>query len=239
MNPINGFTHNRYHNYAGRTAYSQRRESEIVNKNAYNDLFNKTEESNNKVNTPLSKKAQSVLDALTAKYGNMDFYVQDFSNASEAKEIMSGSTREFSVLLSPDELEKMANDKAYMQEKMDAIDGAMAASERINSQFGYTSDDKNAFVKSDLARLGISFDSNGKMTIFADLERTVKDDSKSDSSRPYQNKSSKTKYTTKKTTISASTTEELLQKLKGFSWKDVAAASNEKDDTGFSWNFDA
>lgn len=235
MNPINNFTTGRYHNYAGRVAYSQKRESEMVNKNTYSSIFNKTDEtSNNKNTTPLSKKAQSVLDALTAKYGNMDFYVQDFGSASEAKKIMSGSTREFSVLLSPDELEKMANDKSYMQEKLNAIDGAMSMSEKINSQFGFTSSDKNDFVKSDLARLGISFDSNGKMTLFADLSRTVKDTDTKNTSRPYQNKSSN-KYTTKKTTISASTSDELLQKLKGFSWADVAAAKEE--DSGFNWDF--
>lgn len=237
MNPINNsFTHNRYHNYASRMAYTQKRASEMVNKNTYSNMFGKTDETGNNKNTaPLSKKAQSVLDALTAKYGNMDFYVQDFDSDAEAKEIMAGGTREFSVLLTPDELEKMANDKSYMQEKMDGIDGAMRLSEQINSQFGFTSDDKNAFVKSDLSRIGISFDSSGKMSIFADLERTTRDAGSSSSKRPYQNKSGN-KYTTKKTTVTAPSADELLQKLKGFSWANVSAVKEEE--SGFDWNFD-
>lgn len=240
MNPINSnFTTGRYHNYASRVAYSQKRESEMVNKNTYSDIFGKTDEtSNNKNTTPLSKKAQSVLDALTARYGDMDFYVQDFSGDAEAKEIMSGSTRDFSVLLSPDELEKMANDKAYMNEKLDSIDGAVRMSEQINSQFGFTSTDKNALLKNEITRLGISFDGSGKMTLFADLERTAKNSgSKTDSAsrRPYQNKSSAKSTGKQKYTVSAPSADELLRKLKGFSWENVPVTEEKEN---FIWNFD-
>lgn len=240
MNPINSnFSTGRYHNYASRTAYAQKRASEMVNKNTYSNMFDKTEEtSNNKNTSPLSKKAQSVLDALTARYDDMDFYVQDFSSASEAKEIMAGGTREFSVLLTPDELEKMANDKGYMNEKLDEIDGAVKMSEQINSQFGFTSSDKNALLKNEISRIGISFDSNGKMTLFADLEKTSKVN-ESSGKRPYQNSSSKNgKYTTKKYTVTADSTEALLQKLKGFSWSDVAASEVKEEESVFNWNFD-
>lgn len=244
MNPINNnFSTSRYHNYSGRMAYQQRRESEMVNKNTYSSMFGKTDEtSNNKSNAALSKKAQSVLDALTARYGDADFYVQDFSSTAEAKEIMSGGTREFSVLLSPDELEKMANDKGYMNEKLDSIDKAMQMSDQINSQFGYTSNDKNALLKSDITRMGVSFDSNGTMTLFADLERAAKNTAdnmkESMKQRPYQNRSSaKNSSSKQKYTVTASSTEELLAKLKNFSWENVPVT--EEEESGFNWNFDA
>lgn len=248
MNPINNnFSTSRYNSYANRKAYTHRKQNEI----AENDIFgkNKTDKTGkndtNKV-TGLSKKAQSVLDALTAKYGsNTSFIVRDFSSDEEAKSILSDSTSEFSVLITPDELEKMANDKSYMKEKLDGIDGAMRMTEQINAQFGYTNADKDGLTKNDISKIGISFDNNGKMTLFADLEKATKANNdrinEAAKKRASEKKSSaSSKYTvTKKATITASTTEELLKKLKGFSWKDVAETVEAKNDDEPAWDFKA
>lgn len=241
MNPINNnFSTSRYNSYASRKAYTHRKQNEI----SENDIFgkNKTDKTGtndtNKV-TGLSKKAQSVLDALTAKYGsNTSFIVRDFSSDAEAKSILSDSTSEFSVLLTPDELEKMANDKSYMKEKLDGIDGAMRMAEQINAQFGYTSADKDGLTKNDISKIGVSFDNNGKMTLFADLEKGTKANEAANKKASYKKSSSSSKYTVKKkATITASTTEELLKKLKGFSWKDVTETVEAKDDNGSAWDF--
>ena len=248
MNPINNnFSTSRYNSYASRKAYSYRKQNEMSS----NDIFgqNKTDNTektdSNKV-TGLSKKAQSVLDALIAKYGsNTSFIVRDFSSTEEAKSILSDSASEFSVLLTPDELEKMANDKGYMKEKLDGIDGAMRMSEQINAQFGYTNADKDGLTKNDISKVGVAFDSNGKMTLFADLEKATKANNdrinEAAKKRASEKKSSSnTKYTVKKkATITASTTEELLKKLKGFSWKDVAETVEESDENEYNWDFKA
>ncbi|MBD5104753.1 MAG: hypothetical protein HDT47_07815 [Ruminococcaceae bacterium] len=243
MNPINNnFSTSRYNSYASRKAYTHRKQNEI----SENDIFgkNKTDKTGtndtNKV-TELSKKAQSVLDALTAKYGsNTSFIVRDFSSDAEAKSILSDSTSEFSVLLTPDELEKMANDKSYMKEKLDGIDGAMRMAEQINAQFGYTSTDKDGLTKNDISKIGVSFDNNGKMTLFADLEKATKASSDRTAAKKTSDRknSANSKYTVKKkATVTASTTEELLKKLKGFSWKDVTETVEAKDDNGSAWDF--
>lgn len=247
MNPINNnFSTSRYNSYANRKAYSYRKQNEMSENNIFGQ--NKTDKTgkndNNKV-TGLSKKAQSVLDALTAKYGsNTSFIVRDFSSDEEAKSILSDSTSEFSVLLTPDELEKMANDKSYMKEKLDGIDGAMRMTEQINVQFGYTNADKDGLTKNEISKIGVSFDNNGKMTLFADLEKATKvnNDRTNQAANKASDKksSSNSKYTVKKkTTITASTTEELLKKLKGFSWKDVAETVEAKNDDEPAWDFKA
>lgn len=246
MNPINNnFSTSRYNSYANRKAYSYRKQNEISESNIFGqNKTDKTGKNDNKV-TGLSKKAQSVLDALTAKYGsNTSFIVRDFGSDEEARSILSDSTSEFSVLLTPDELEKMANDKGYMKEKLDGIDGAMRMTEQINAQFGYTSADKDGLTKNEISKIGVSFDNNGKMTLFADLEKATK--ANSDRTNQAAKKasdrksSSNSKYTVKKkATITASTTEELLKKLKGFSWKDVAETVEAKDDDEPAWDFKA
>ncbi len=247
MNPINSsFSTSRYSGYAGKKAYSARKKNEIDAESIFNqNKTDKTEkEDTNKV-TGLSKKAQSVLDALIAKYGeNTNFIVQDFKSAEEAEKILSDSSSEFSVLLTPDELEKMADDKGYMKEKLDGIDGAMRMSEQINAQFGFTSADKNALVKGDISKIGVIFDSDGKMTLFADLERTVKEGNEKTESaakkRTYENRSNKNSgYSVKKkATVRAGSAQEMLEKLKKFSWKDVAEV-REKSNSVDWWNFEA
>ncbi len=138
----------------------------------------------------------------------------------------------------------MAEDKGYMKEKLDGIDGAMRMSEQINAQFGFTSTDKNAIVKGDISKIGVVFDSDGKMTLFADLERTVKEgNEKAETAakkRTYQNRNDRNSgYSVKKrATIRAGSAQEMLEKLKKFSWEDVAEV-REKSDSGDWWNFEA
>ena len=58
--------------------------------------------------TQLSQKAQKLLEKLRKKYGNIDFMVGDYDNAEDAKKLLSGGTKETTVLFSVEELEKMA-----------------------------------------------------------------------------------------------------------------------------------
>ena len=72
-----------------------------------------TEETQSTETKKLSKKAQDILKKLKDKYGNMDFFVSDTTDDTEARQIMSRGTKEYSVLLSSDELEKMAEDGTF------------------------------------------------------------------------------------------------------------------------------
>ena len=255
MNPLNNYLHTgRYSGYSGKKAYSSFR---MQSESDYNSIFNQNNSNNtdktDKVDKPekeeteqtikLSKKAQSALDALVVKYGeSVSFIAKDFKNEEEAKKILSAASDEFSVLITPGELEKMADDKGYMKEKLDAIDNAMRMSEQINAQFGSDGADKDAFVKSDLSKIGVSFDSSGKMTLFAELERTerAENENTSEKTRTYESVNDKKSYAVKKKyTVTAHSTEEMLEKLKAFSWNDIESEPENEAETKAVWSFDA
>ena len=60
--------------------------------------------------TQLSDKAKSLLQELKRTYSNMDFIVTDSESEEDAASYLSRSTKEYSVLIDPEELERMAAD---------------------------------------------------------------------------------------------------------------------------------
>lgn len=127
---------------------------------------NKTEKASNVKTPELSEKAKALLDKLKKKYENADFMIADFSSEDEAKEIMSRGTKEFSILLTSDELEKMADDENVEKENLEKIDGAMDLSEDVKAEA-----EKNG---SEVKSFGVSFNSDGTVSYFAELEKSSK-----------------------------------------------------------------
>ena len=113
----------------------------------------------------LSDKAQKVLDELSDKYKNMDFFA---GSPNKVKGLMAKSSKEFSVLFSASELEKMANDESYKKEIMEQIDKLGNFAEKINKEFGFNAseDNENNTIAS---KFGLVLDSNGKISLFAEL----------------------------------------------------------------------
>ena len=109
----------------------------------------------------LSKAAQNLLEKLKQTYSNMDFMVADFEDEEEARDILSRGTKEFSVLFSSDELEKMAADESYEKECMGKIEDAMQMSKEIMA----SSKDGE---QGEVTRIGISFNKDGSVTYFAE-----------------------------------------------------------------------
>lgn len=100
----------------------------------------------------------------------MDFFVSDTTDDTEARQIMSRGTKEYSVLLSSDELEKMAEDDSYYNSRVKDIDGAVSMSKQINGQFGFDS----AYGKENgtqIAQIGIRLNDDGTTTYFVELEK--------------------------------------------------------------------
>ena len=115
----------------------------------------------------LSDKAQKVLDELKKKYGNTDFFVADYSSDEEAGQILSNSTKEFGVVITPDELEKMASDEDYCKK----ISGSIADSQQKLTEFKNSmSESKQSQIKS----LGISIGEDGNISFFAELEKQTR-----------------------------------------------------------------
>ena len=120
----------------------------------------------------LSSKAQAYLNKLNQSYDNMEFLV--YNSSEDAKEVLSHSTKEVSVMLSREEIEKMASDEKYAAEKMKGVQGALRMSEQINREFGFTSafdkTEENAGTK--ITKVAFSFNEDGSTNIFAELEKS-------------------------------------------------------------------
>ena len=118
----------------------------------------------------LSKAAQKMLEDLRGSRNDMDFMVADFENGDNAKDLLAQSDKEYTVIFSKEEMEKMASDPKYYAEKMHSIDGALRMSDEINAQFGF----ERAFGKTNggvdadtkITKFGISFNSDGTTTFF-------------------------------------------------------------------------
>ncbi|MFR5464293.1 MAG: DUF6033 family protein [Agathobacter rectalis] len=126
----------------------------------------------------LSKEAQKMLKDMRGSRTDMDFMVADFENGDNAKDILAQSDKEFTVIFSKEEMEKMASDPKYYAEKMHSIEGALRMSDEINAQFGFerafgktNGIENSADTDTKITKFGISFNSDGTTTFFAQLEK--------------------------------------------------------------------
>jgi hypothetical protein len=199
----------------------------------------------------LSDAAQKLLEELKEKYSNMDFVVADYSSEEEAQELLSGGTKEYSCLIDPETLEKMAADEDVKAQYLNILDESTSDLDEMKEQLG----DSGQEVK----RLGFTVDDNGQVSYFAELEKNSKAQSerieaarekkkaekkeaaeeaeekeaeekkaeaaearkKEKAEEAYQN----TQGGIRRTTVTAATTEELLEKIRSVDWDSVEEAS--------------
>jgi len=199
----------------------------------------------------LSAGAQDVLKKLRETYGDMDFMVADFKSGDDAKKIMSRGTKEFSVLFSPEELEKMANDESYYQQKVHGIEGAVRMSEKICDLYGFERVfGEDAQTDTLVNKFGIAFNDDGSTTLFAELEQVnakqrdriaEKKEEAAEAKKSAETKAEKDLQAykndtseSKKITLYATSMEELLDKISDLNWDVIkaepAAASGTKYD---------
>lgn len=112
-------------------------------------------------NKELSPKAQAYLEKLREKYGDYDFVVAD--NVDDPQALTANSTKKYSVVLSSDELEKMANDEEYANEVMGKVEDAVKTADSVIEKAGLEG--------VQISQLTISFDENGNTKMFATLEK--------------------------------------------------------------------
>ena len=189
----------------------------------------------------LSSRAQKLLEKLRKTYGNMDFMVADFDNGEDAKAILSRGTKEFSVLFSSEELEKMASDEKYEKEYMERIQGAVRMSEEINEEIGFGSIIGKDGEESRITKMGVAFNKDGTMTYFAELEKmSEKQQERIEKAREERAEADSNRGTRvinpiiKKTTVQASSAEELLKKMSEVDWNKV---NEERKEEGNRFDF--
>lgn len=179
------------------------------------------EKANEKVNTKpveLSRNAKNLLKELQQKYSNMDFIVGDFETEEEAAAYLDRGTKDYSVLMSAEELEKMANDEDAKKEGMDKIESARNQLAYLQTQLKESGED--------VKKLGVTFEKDGTTTLFASLEKASEQQKErleeAKEAKAADKKAANSAYNrSKKTTVTAKTTEELLEKIRNVDWDKV------------------
>lgn len=198
----------------------------------------------------LSRDAQKLLKELKKNYGKMDFIVADYETDEEAASYLSRGTNEYSVLISPEELEKMAADKDVKDKNLKTLDEAVAKLDNVKEQLG----DKAGEV----SRIGIAIGGNGEVSYFAELEkvsekqrerieqqRADKKEAAAEEAKKAEAKKSEpwkaeeglnkisAKRPSKHTTVFAGSVEELAEKIGNVDWnavKEEAPANGQRFD---------
>ena len=220
-------------NYAASANYYKNTNaaSKTISANIRSQETGKIKTSENK----LSDKAKNYLESLRKSRADYDFIIAD--KGDDFKKAVKNSTKEFSVILSSDELEKMASDEKYAEEKLSTIDNAVAMSRKINEQ--YYGGSEEGGLETDIPlinKLTITFNEDGSMTLFADLQKfseKMKEKLENADEKAEEGVNEKRKFSVQRATIQASSEEELYKKISEFDWSKVP---EEKDVTGAKFN---
>ena len=100
----------------------------------------------------LSQKAQNYLDKLRKQFGDHDFIVAD--NGDDKRGLVKQSTKEFTVVYTSEEVERMASDEKYANEQLQRTATTWHMNDRICEEFGFT----RAFGQADAE--GVSYKPN-------------------------------------------------------------------------------
>lgn len=178
----------------------------------------KASETANTKSVELSKEAKDLLKELQQKYGNMDFIVGDYETDDEAMSYLARGTKEYSVLMSAEELEKMAKDSSAKKEGMNKIESARNQLAYMQTQLKESGED--------VKKLGVVFEKDGTTTLFASLEKVneqqrERQEEAREAKRAEKSASNSLYNRTKETTVKAKTTEELLEKIRNVDWSSV------------------
>ncbi|MBR5377313.1 MAG: hypothetical protein IK139_08535 [Lachnospiraceae bacterium] len=112
----------------------------------------------------LSERAKKLLEELKERFGNTDFFVADYSSEEEASRILSGTEKEYGVLMTADELEKMAADEEYKEKIFGVIEQGQSTIDEFRNSL---SEEELESVKS----IGFTVSDDGTMKFFAELQK--------------------------------------------------------------------
>lgn len=200
-------------------------DSQVQNKKTNNSK--KTQSKDKEVT--LSDRAKELLKELKKTYGNIDFIVASYDSDEEADSYLANGIKEFSVLIDPEELEKMASDDNTKKKNMGIIEEAQEKLSDMKENLG----DK----KGDVKRLGISIDKNGMVTYFADLEKmSEKQRERIEKAREEKQEYIGVHSNVKRTRVNAPSAEELLEKIKGIDWSGIKAQKQELSGGSYSFS---
>lgn len=117
----------------------------------------------------LSDAAQSLLDELREKYGDMDIAVAEWSSDEEQDYYASLSRKQYSVLINPELLEKMAADESVREKYEAVLSGAGEKFDTLKEELGEDADKIKSF--------SITMDSDGKVSYAVQLLKDMAESS--------------------------------------------------------------
>ncbi len=118
----------------------------------------------------LSDNAKNLLEELRKKYGNMDISVSEWSTDEEQDYYAGLTDKDYSVLINPELLEKMAADDSVREQYESVLGNAGKASETLKEELGEDVDKIKSF--------SITMDADGKVTYAVKLLKNMAEQSK-------------------------------------------------------------
>ena len=147
---------------AGKNALAKL-QSDAVDEYDVNGFAAETDAADATDESKLSAKAKSFLEGLRQKYGDYNFVVSNDLDTSQTL----GSDKPYSVLLTNEELEKMADDEEYANKVMGNVGKAVDTLKDLS--------EKDLGEGVEFSQLSISIDDEGNMKLFAQLEKMTAD----------------------------------------------------------------
>ncbi len=174
----------------------------------------------------LSDKAKALLQELKKTYNNADIYVAEYETDEEAAEYLSRGSKDFSVLIDPEELERMAADDEVKKKNLNLLDESLGKLSEMKEEL------KETGREDEVVTLGVNIGKDGQVSYFAELEKSGErtkefvDKMLEDKKEADAEKADKVldKYNfehSKRATVSANSVEELLEQIKNFNWDNV------------------
>lgn len=174
----------------------------------------------------LSDKAKALLQELKKTYNNADIYVAEYETDEEAAEYLSRGSKDFSVLIDPEELERMANDEEVKKKNLNLLDESLGKLSEMKDEL------KETGREDEVVTLGVNIGKDGQVSYFAELEKSGErtkefvDKMLEDKKEAETDKTGKAQdlYNyehSKRATVSANSVEDLLEQIKNFNWDTV------------------
>ena len=173
----------------------------------------------------LSNDAKKLLKELQKTYGNTDFIVANYETEEEAQSYLSRGTSKYSVLLTPEELEKMAADEDVKNENLKVLDDAFAKLDEMKKKLGENGQQ--------VSRMGVVLGDNGEVSFFAELEKSSqkqrerieenRENKREEARKAEKEQAEKERKPepAKRTVVRADSIDELAEKISKVDWDNV------------------
>jgi len=164
----------------------------------------------------LSDKAQKLLEELKEKYSDMDVIIADFEEGKDY-----GGTHDYSLVISKEELERMAKDEDVKAKDLELVDKSIAELKKLN-------EDLTDEEKAEITSMGVSINSNGEVEFFAELTKLSERQKEriEEALKKKEQEKEVAAERVEKAKLNATSIEELLEKIRNHSWDDIEENSS-------------